>query len=139
MISACAQEASLTTVSRKYRRTFTVEDSQPDEYTVIVRISSRDAINPTRTMSTLTRAVTRNPAYRELVKEHVINGLIFQTRLISEEDNKIISMSDPQIVSEIISIFFNCDMSGSAKNLASNTAEKIRAIVLEYTNKRKDL
>ena len=139
MIIACAKEASSTTVSRKYRRTFTVEENQPDEYTVIIKIASRDSINPTRTMSTLTRAVARNPDYYNLVKDHIVNGLIFHTRLISEENGKIITMTDTKIVSEILSIFFDNDMSEAEKELASTAAKKIRPIVLEFVNKRIDL
>ena len=59
LISKCAQEASLTTVSRKNKRTFSVE-RRIDEYTILIKLQSRNEINPTRTMSTLTRAVVRN-------------------------------------------------------------------------------
>lgn len=139
MIAECAKEASSTTVSKKYRRSFEVEDDQPNEYTLIIKISSRDAINPTRTISTITRAVTRNDKYYNLVKDHIVNGLIFQTRLISEENEKVISLSDPDIVSEIVSIFFSTDLLPKEKELASNTAENIRSIVIEYLNKKKNI
>lgn len=139
MIIACAKEASSTTVSKKYRRTFTVEKDQPDEYTVIIKIASRESINPTRTMSTITRAVTRNPDYYDLVKDHIVNGLIFNTRLISEENGFIKTMGDTDIVAEILSIFFKDDMTDSEKELASIAAEKIRPIVIDYVNKRNNL
>lgn len=139
MIIACAKEASSTTVSKKYRRTFTVEKDQPDEYTVIIKIASRESINPTRTMSTITRAVTRNPDYYDLVKDHIVNGLIFNTRLISEENGFIKTMGDTDIVAEILSIFFKDDMTDSQKELASIAAEKIRPIVIDYVNKRNNL
>lgn len=90
-------------------------------------------------MSTLTRAVARNPDYYDLVKDHIVNGLIFHTRLISEENGKIITMTDTKIVSEILSIFFDNDMSEAEKELASAAAKKIRPIVLEFVNKRIDL
>lgn len=139
MIIACAKEASSTTVSKKNRRTFTVEKDQPDEYTVIIKISSRESINPTRTISTITRAVTRNPDYYNLVKDHIVNGLIFNTRLISEENGIVKSMTDTEIVSEILSIFFKNDMTDSEKELASVTAEKIRTIVIDFVNKRNNI
>lgn len=139
IISNCAKEASSTTVSKKYRRTFSVEDIQPNDYTLIVNINSRDAINPTRTMSTITRAMTRNEEYYNLVKDHIVNGLIFQTRLISEENETILTLSDTEIVSEIISIFFNNNLLPKEKSLASDTAEVIRSTILDYINKKKTL
>ena len=139
MIIACAKEANSTTVSKKYRRTFTVEKEQPDEYTLIIKIASRESINPTRTMSTITRAVTRNPDYYNLVKDHIVNGLIFNTRLISEENGIIKTMPDTEIVSEILSIFFKDDMTDREKELASITAEKIRPIVIDFVNKRNNI
>lgn len=139
IITECAKEASLTTVSKKYRRSFSVEDSQPDDYTLIVNINSRDAINPTRSMSTITRAMTRNEDYYDIVKDHIVNGLIFQTRLISEENETILNLSDTEIVSEIISIFFNNDFLPKEKTLASDTAESIRKIVIDYINEKKEL
>lgn len=48
-------------------------------------------------------------------------------------------MTDTKIVSEILSIFFDNDMSEAEKELASAAAKKIRPIVLEFVNKRIDL
>ena len=109
LISQCALEASATTVSRKNKRTFSVE-KRIDEYTIIIKLQSRDAINPTRTMSTLTRAVVH--------------------------DEQIIHIPDTQIVSEIISIFFSTDyMPKKEKELTEETASKIRKLIIDYKNK----
>lgn len=138
LISQCAFEASLTTVSRKNKRTFSVE-RRIDDYTIIIKLESRDAINPTRTMSTLTRAVVHNEKLYSLVKDHIVNGLIFNTSLLKEESGQIIHIPDTQIVAEIISIFFKNDYSPREKALAEKTAAEIRKIVIEYKNKQSAL
>lgn len=135
LISQCALEASATTVSRKNKRTFSVE-KRIDEYTIIIKLQSRDAINPTRTMSTLTRAVVHNEKLYSLVKDHIVNGLIFNTSLLSQNDTQIIHIPDTQIVSEIISIFFKNDyMPKEEKELTEETASEIRKIIIDYKNK----
>ena len=139
LISQCALDASTTTVSRKNKRTFSVE-KRIDEYTIIIKLQSRDAINPTRTMSTLTRAVVRNEKLYSLVKDHIVNGLIFNTSLLSQQDTQIIHIPDTQIVSEIISIFFNTDyMPEKEKELTEETASKIRELIINYKNKLSNL
>ena len=138
LISLCAQEASLTTVSRKNKRTFSVE-KRIDEYTILVKLESRDAVNPTRTMSTLTRAVAHNEKLYGLVKDHMVNGLIFHTSLLSKQDAQIIHIPDTEIVSEIISIFFKNDYMPKEKELAEKTAAQIRTLMLEYKNKQSAL
>ncbi len=135
LISQCALEASATTVSRKNKRTFSVE-KRIDEYTIIIKLQSRDAINPTRTMSTLTRAVIHNEKLYSLVKDHIVNGLIFNTSLLRQNDTQIIHIPDTQIVSEIISIFFKNDyMPKKEKELTEETASEIRKIIIDYKNK----
>lgn len=135
LISQCALEASATTVSRKNKRTFSVE-KRIDEYTIIIKLQSRDAINPTRTMSTLTRAVVHNEKLYSLVKDHIVNGLIFNTSLLSQQDAQIIHIPDTQIVSEIISIFFKNDyMPKEEKELTEETASEIRKLIIDYKNK----
>lgn len=140
LISQCAHEASMTTVSRKNKRTFSVE-KRIDEYTIIIKLQTRDAINPTRTMSTLTRAVVHNEKLYSIVKSHIVNGLIFNTSLLSKKDSRIIHIPDTQIVSEIISIFFNKDdyIPKEEKELAEETASKIRKLIIGYKNKLSNL
>lgn len=135
LISQCAQEASDTIVSRKNKRTFSVQ-RRIDEYNILIKLQSRDVVNPTRTMSTLTRAVIRNEKLYSMVKDHMVNGLIFSTSLLSQNDTQIIYMPDTEIVSEIISIFFNNDyMPAEERKLTEETVSEIRKIIIDYKNK----
>lgn len=138
LLCDCAKEAGETTVSRKNKRTFAIE-RRLDEYALLVRLQSRDAINPTRTMSTLTRAVIRNNELYSLVKDHMVNGLIFHLTLVDEQNTQIIHIPDPEIIAEIVSMFFKNDFAPKEKVLAEVFCEKIRAAVLEYKNEQRKL
>ena len=135
IISQCTKEANETTVSIRNKRFFSLE-KRIDEYTLVVKIQSKTAINPTRTLSTLTRAVSRNPRMAEILNNgnHIINGCIFNSRLISEEGTQILHLSDPAIVSEIINIFFGNEFTPKEKKIVENTAAEIRELILSYKN-----
>lgn len=133
LIADCANTASLTTVSQKNNRTFSVE-KRVDDYTIIVKIISKSTITPTRTMSTLTRAVTHNEELYNIVKNRIINGLIFHTTVLNMHESQIVHIPDTEIISEIVSIFFKTDYSPKEKILAQETAVKLREIIIEYKN-----
>ena len=135
IIAQCTQEANETTVSIRNKRLFTLE-KRIDEYTLVVGIQSKTAINPTRTLSTLTRAVSRNARMTEILSNvnHIINGCIFNSRLLSEEGSQILHLSDPAIVSEIVNIFFGNEFTPKEKEIVESTATEIRELVLSYKN-----
>lgn len=138
LITDCAGEASLTTVSKKNKRTFSVE-KRLDDHTLLMKLRSRDSVNPTRTMSTLTRAVTRNEKLWSLVKDHIVNGLIFHMTLLSQRDAKIIHIPDTEIVSEIVSIFFKENYAPEEKQLAEKYAEELRKLIISFKNEQMNL
>jgi len=138
LIADCAEDAGQTIVSQKNKRTFSI-DSRLDEYTLVMKLRSRDAVNPTRTMSTLTRAVLRNERLWSLVKDHTVNGLIFNLTVLSQQDTKIIHIPDTEIVSEIISIFFKRDYVPKERELAEQYAEELRRLVIQYKNEQLNL
>ncbi len=138
LIADCAAEASLTTVSKKNKRTFSV-DRRLDDHTLLMKLRSRSSVNPTRTMSTLTRAVTRNEKLWLLVKDHIVNGLIFNMTLLSQQDSKIIHVPDTDIVSEIVSIFFKENYAPEEKQLAEKYAEELRKLIIRFKNDQMNL
>lgn len=133
LIIDCANIANSTVVSKRNKRTFSVE-KRIDKYTLRIKLESRDSIIPSRTMSTLTRAVTQNTEFYDMVKDNLYNGLIFSTKLINEENSQILQMDDTDIISEIINIFFKKDYLPSQKDLVEDTAEKIRNTIIQYKN-----
>lgn len=138
LIADCAAEASLTTVSKKNKRTFSV-DRRLDDHTLLMKLRSRNSVNPTRTMSTLTRAVTRNEKLWLLVKDHIVNGLIFNMTLLRQQDSKIIHVPDTDIVSEIVSIFFKENYAPEEKQLAEKYAEELRKLIIRFKNDQMNL
>ena len=138
LIIDCANSANTTIVSKRNKRTFSVV-KRIDEFTLRIRIESRDSINPSRTMSTLTRAAVQNTEFFSLVKDNMYNGLIFSTKLISKENSHILQMEDTDIVSEIVKIFFNKKFSPNERTLVESTAEQLRKIILDYQNEKLNL
>ncbi len=65
---------------------------------------------------------------------HIINGCIFNSRLLSEEGAQILHLSDPAIVSEIVNIFFSNEFTPKEKVIVENTATEIRELILSYKN-----
>ena len=136
MLCNCAKYASNSVLSKRTNRKFWIDEDMPDEYTVIVHITSRDPINPTRSISAITRTISKNPSYYSLIENHIVNGMIFKTRCIEKENETIIQKPDDEIVSEIISIFFGNCMSTQEKELRREYADKIRSLILDYINSK---
>ena len=61
---------------------------------------------------------------------HIINGCIFNSRLLSEEGSQILHLSDPAIVN----IFFGNEFTPKEKEIVESTATEIRELVLSYKN-----
>ena len=78
---------------------------------------------------------------KKLLVGHTPNGSVFRSTLLEEDpiSKKIAYKSDTEIVSEIISIFFEKTMSEKKNALANAAAEDLRNIVLKYLNDKKAL
>lgn len=90
-------------------------------------------------MSTLTRAVCRNEELYSYVKKHIVNGMIFNMTLLSQQNSQIIHIPDTEIISEVVAMFFKNDFLPKEKELAESFSNKIRALVIEYKNKQMNL
>jgi len=136
----CCKQASNTVVARREKRTYSII-GRKDEYTLYMTLTSRNEVLPNRSLSTLTRRVTANEYMKKLLVGHTPNGSVFRSTLLEEDpiSKKIAYKSDTEIVSEIISIFFEKTMSEKKNALANAAAEDIRSIVLKYLNDKKAL
>lgn len=113
-----------------------------DSSTVVVRLESRDPINPTRSLSSFSIALVKNEEAKQshLLDGHIISGRVFKTSLVSEDTSQITDLSDTGIVQEIISVFFSKkDLSIKEKELVREVRAKIRDIVIAYVNDRNEL
>ena len=138
IINECTQKANSTIVSQREKRTFSVI-GRKDEYTLMVSLTSRDATNPTRSLSTLSRKVLENDTMSQLLAGHTPNGSVFKAQLIESADSKITFLPDTEIVSEILKIFFDTDSLPREKELSRKFAEEIRNIVIDYKNQKDNL
>ncbi len=140
IICDCCNQASQTIVAKREKRTYTVT-GRKDEYTIYLTLTSRDAVLPNRSLSTLTRKVTANEYMQKILEHHTPNGCVFKTNLLHEDTTtmRITHQTDTEIVSEIISIFFEKTMSKKKLELASTAAENIRNIVIQYLNDKMNL
>lgn len=133
IISTCTNAANDTIVSKREKRTFEVV-GRKDEYTIFVTLTSRDPVIPSRSLSTLTRKVLENHYMSSILVGHTPNGCVFKATIESENQITITNKTDTEIVSEVVSIFFDRSLSPKAKDLSSDAAEKIREIVIQYLN-----
>ena len=141
IITECTSSANETVVSRREKRTFKVLGRiNNDEYYIQIQLTSRDSCNPTRSLSTLSRKVLENEYMSQILEGHTPNGSVFKAELVdTDEHSSITYKSDPEIVSEIISIFFDDKKNDKEKELASDTAEIIRSTILNYINTKNNL
>lgn len=140
IISECTSAANDTVVSKREKRTYSVLGRKDnDEYTIQIQLTTKNPVNPTRSLSTLARKVIENEYMSKLLEGHTPNGSVFKSEIVNESEDSVIYISDTEIMSEIISIFFNNDLLPKEKTLASDTAESIRSIIIDYVNAKKTL
>ena len=141
IITECTLSANKTVVSKREKRTFKVLGrNNNDEYSIQIQLTSKNSCNPTRSLSTLSRKVLENDYMSQILEGHTPNGSVFKSELIvTDEHSSITYKSDPEIVSEIISIFFEDQKNAKEKELASDTAEIIRSTILNYINTKNSL
>ena len=143
IIDSCTSLANETTVSKREKRTFKVLGRYPNDdekASILIRITSRDACSPTRSLSTLARKVLENDYMSKILDGHTPNGSVFKAELDKLDENyKINKLSDAEIVSEVVSVFFDDRKPTSEKDLNRITAEKIREIVLQHINEKQSL
>lgn len=122
--------------SIRYGRKFTLE-SRIDEYTIQLRLQSRNAIIATRTMSSITRALLRI-ADSDKLAPLKYNGSILSATIAEEFEegvNKYNNLDPHEIVQAVVEIFFGqATMGNKDKKSAQEAAEKIKDIVCVYKN-----
>lgn len=138
IIDSCTEGANSTTVSKREKRSFKVIGRQ-DENSILITITTRGSINPTRSLSTLSRKLLENKEMNKILEGHTPNGSVFKAIVIDESNSKITHLSETKIVSEIVSLFFEKNLLPKEKILAEQTTEKIRNIILEHINKKNKL
>ncbi len=131
--------ANQSTNSQRFQRVFTYI-KEVDERTFQVQLQSKTAITPTRTISSISRALMQvcksNP---DLYQPLIYNNSVFSTILVQEtkESQQTYENYQPhEIVQEVIDIFFGQnEKPNKTKQAAREAAEEIRKIVVQYKMK----
>lgn len=114
-----------------------------NEDKIHIQMTSPEPINPVRCITNLSRALLKDAYWIDnFNEENLPNKCVFSTKVLeNEKHEKITSLSDTEILKELISIFVGQGESDSYtdKKQAREVAEKIREIVIEYVNRKNDI
>ena len=106
-------------------------------------MTSPEPINPVRCITNLSRALLKDAYWIDnFNEENLPNKCVFSTKILEKEKHeKIVSLSDTEILKELVSIFVGQGESDSYidKKRARDAAEMVRGIVIEYVNGKNDI
>lgn len=124
----------------RYQRTIEYVN-QIDDYRMHLRMKSKDSINPTRSLSSLSRALVKNENTKgsTILENYIYNGSVFLSKTLGSSEEVSSHISDTKMVQEIISMVFNQKtMNNRDKDLSKECTEAIRNIVIDYINNKTD-
>ena len=114
-----------------------------DEDKIHIQMTSPEPINPVRCITNLSRALLKDAYWIDnFNEENLPNKCVFSTKILEKEKHeKIVSLSDTEILKELVSIFVGQGESDSYidKKRARDAAEMVRGIVIEYVNGKNDI
>ncbi|MCM1298599.1 MAG: hypothetical protein NC228_03440, partial [[Eubacterium] siraeum] len=112
-----------------------------DEKNIHLRMTSRDQVIATRSISTLSRALVQNERDKNsgLLDGHIINSCVFNSRLMDQSTSHIDNLNPTEIVQQTVEIVLGQKfLSDRERMYAKEASDKIRDIVLEYVNKKNE-
>lgn len=110
---------------------------QLTQNSIQLRLTSSDPLNPTRTISAVSRALLRNES--DLLQGHVVNSCIFSSRIIAQSTSNNTDDLDPiQLVQEVVAIVLGQEYLADNKqrNLAKEASDEIKEVVLRYLDRK---
>lgn len=126
----------------RYNRTIEYKSTSADLTHVILEMKSRDSINPTRSISSLSRALVKNENDKQsgLLEGHIINSCVFNTKIVGNDSSSIESLTPVEIVQEIVSLSLGQKyLNDKETKLAKEVYKEIEKIVLNYVNQKREL
>lgn len=106
-----------------------------------LRMTSRDSINPTRSLSSLSRALVKNEAEKNsgILDEHITNGHVFNARILESSSSRIDNLNPTEIVQQTVEIVLGQKFLNDRQRIyAKEASDKIKEIVLDYVNKKNE-
>lgn len=111
-----------------------------DEYTLLIKLTSKDKVNATRSLSSLSYALLNGKMSDYVSQNAVYNGCVINSKVVKEEISTITNVSDINILNEVATILFaKTDMKPKEKELAREYEEKLRYLIVEYLNQKNEL
>ena len=111
-----------------------------DDYSLLIKLSSKDKVNPTRSLSSLSNALLNGKMGEYISKNAIYNGCVINAKLVKEDSSTISNVSDITILNEVATILFGkSEMRIKEKELAKKTEEQLRLLIVEYVNQKKEL
>lgn len=116
----------------RYKRTIEYIDLI-DEKHIFLKMHSRDAINPTRSLSSLSRALVNNERMKQsdLLEGRLINGCVFNAQVINSHTPTIINdLSD----SEVIQVLVEMATGTKYSSISTDTLNSVKQVVINALN-----
>lgn len=111
-----------------------------DDYTLLIKLSSKDKVNPTRSLSSLSNALLNGKMGDYISKNAVYNGCVINAKVINEDFSTVTNVSDICILNEVATILFaKSEMRPKEKELSRKYETKLRSLIVEYINQKKEL
>ncbi len=134
IIHAC-KEAETTINSIRNGRKFEFL-KRIDNYTIKLKLESQTEVIPTRSISSITRAILKGEK-RNLFDKHFYKGSILNATLDSQEITSASTPDDYQIIQEIVQLFFGQkDLDNWQRKAANEACKQIRETVTIYLSRK---
>lgn len=130
------QAVNCTRNSRLKGRVFKLASEPIDEKHAEITLTSSTEVIPTRALSSLARAILYVDTDNILTSHR---GCIFNSSVITNQENILSSISDVEMMQELQSMVFGqLNMNNRDKHLSREYTQKIRALVIEYINAKSE-
>jgi len=102
---------------------------------ILLRMHSRDKIQPTRSLSSLSRALVQNERDKGsgLLEGHLINGCVFNAKVVTDPaipDGKSDNLSHTELIHLLIEMAFGTKYD----SIASQTLDAVKQILIDALN-----
>lgn len=118
----------------RYKRTIEFVELIDDKK-MLLRMRSRDETNPTRSLSSLSRALLQNERTKNsnLLDGHLVNGCVFNAKLIDSNKSQkleIEAMADSEVIKMLVEIVIN----PKYESISKDTLDSVKKILFEALN-----
>lgn len=132
-----AANASLSSIRNHRVISF---EKRLDDYTFLLKLTSKEKVNATRSLSSLSNALLNGKMGEYIAENAVYNGCVLSAKVIKEDFSTVTNIPDIRILNEVAAILFaKTEMKPKEKELARRYEEKLRSLVVEYINQKNEL